>query len=99
MFIKKLGLYAAAISTMISYFVMLLYRHIDLKKYITIRIEKGLLLKTILIFAFAIFFYYYNHLIGNIISLAVVCLYAFLLNRSLLKEGADIALRKLHLKR
>ena len=97
-FIRSIGLYAAAISTMISYFVMLLYRHIDLKKYITIKIEKGLVLKTVLIFAFAIFFYYYNHLIGNIFSLVVVCIYAFLLNRSLLKEGADIALKKLHLK-
>ena len=98
LFIRKIGLYAAALSTMISYFVMMIYRHFDLKKYIHIQIEKGLILKTILIYGFAIFFYYYNHLIGNIISLFVVCLYAFFLNRSLLMDGYHAFLKKLHLK-
>ena len=31
LFIKKIGLYAASISTTVSYFVMMVYRHIDLK--------------------------------------------------------------------
>ena len=38
-FIKRIGLYAAAISTAISYFVMMVYRHIDLKKYVNIKLE------------------------------------------------------------
>ena len=40
-FIKYIGLYAAAISTAVSYFVMMLYRHIDLKKYVNIKLENG----------------------------------------------------------
>ena len=86
-FIKYIGLYAAAISTTISYFVMVLYRHIDLKKYVNIKYESGFFIKSFLIFTFAIFFYYYNHLITNIISLIVVCIYAFISNYSFLKES------------
>ncbi len=83
-FIKKFGLYAAALSTAISYFVMMVYRHIDLKKYVTITIEKGLVLKSILIYLFAIILYYQNNLYLNILSLLVVCLYAFFLNKKFL---------------
>ena len=60
--IKYLGLYAAALSTAISYFVMMVYRHFDLKKYMTITYEKGLLMKTILIFIFAIILYYQHNI-------------------------------------
>ena len=35
-FIKLIGIYAAALSTTFSYFVMMIYRHFDLKKYINI---------------------------------------------------------------
>ncbi len=86
LFVRKIGLYAAAISTTISYFVMMIYRHIDLKKYISIRLEKGFVWKTILIFGFTIALYYYNHLYLNILNLIVACFYAFFLNRTFLRE-------------
>ena len=86
-FIKYIGLFAAAISTTISYFVMFFYRHIDLKKYVNIQYEKGLFLKSFCIFIFAIFFYYYNQWYTNIISLIVVCIYAFLTNYDFLKSS------------
>jgi O-antigen/teichoic acid export membrane protein len=84
LFIKKIGLYAASISTAISYFVMMVYRHIDLKKYINIKIENGLILRTILIFTFSIILYYQNNLILNILNLIIVVIYAFLLNKDFL---------------
>jgi O-antigen/teichoic acid export membrane protein len=84
LFIKKIGLYAASISTAISYFVMMVYRHIDLKKYINIKIEDGLILRTILIFTFSIILYYQNNLILNILNLIIVVIYAFLLNKDFL---------------
>lgn len=84
LFIRSIGLYAAAISTTISYFVMMVYRHFDLKKYIHITLEKGFLLKTILIYSFAIVLYYYNHFYWNIFGLVVVCFYAFFMNKQFL---------------
>ena len=82
--IKFIGLWAACISTMISYFVMMIYRHFDLKKYIKIKYEKGIFIKTILIFAFAIVLYYQKNMILNIINLVVVSLYAFFINKKFL---------------
>ncbi len=84
LFIKKFGLYAASLSTAISYFVMMVYRHFDLKKYVNIKIEKGLIIKTILIFTFAIILYYQTNIYIRLFNLLVVCIYAFLLNKELL---------------
>ena len=94
-FIKSIGLYAAAISTAISYFVMMVYRHIDLKKYVSIKVEKKLIIYTILIFSFSIILYYQNNLILNIINLVVVCLYAFLLNRKFLFKSLKTVTSKI----
>ncbi len=84
-FIKKIGLYAASLSTAIAYFVMMVYRHIDLKKYINIKIEKGLIIKTILIFGFELIIYFQKNIFCYIIGLIVVCTYAILLNKSFIK--------------
>lgn len=94
-FIKKIGLYAAAISTAISYFVMMLYRHIDLKKYVSIKLEDGLIIKSICIFIFTIFLYYQHNLYLNILNLVVVCLYAFLSNKEFLKSSYKTILGKI----
>ena len=93
--IKFIGLWAACISTMISYFVMMIYRHFDLKKYIKIKYEKGIFIKTILIFAFAIVLYYQKNMILNIINLVVVSLYAFFINKKFLLGILKGVLKKL----
>ena len=95
LFIKKIGLYAASLSTAISYFVMMLYRHIDLKKYVTITIEKGLVLKSILIFTFAIIMYYQDRFYYHAISFVVVFIYAVLLNRKFLLSSMGVVLNKI----
>ena len=94
-FIKYIGLYAAAISTAISYFVMMLYRHIDLKKYVNIKISKGFIINTIIIFSYSIFLYYQRDILLNIINLAVVVCYAYLINRKFLKSSLDTVVGKL----
>lgn len=92
--IKHIGLYAASISTAVSYFVMMIYRHIDLKKYINIKYEKGLVIKTILIFTFSIILYYQKNLILDIINLVVVVIYAVIMNKDFLNSGKKIFLSK-----
>lgn len=95
LFVKSLGLYAASLSTAIAYFVMMVYRHFDLRKYINIKYDKGLIIKTVLIFTFSIFLYYQNNLILNIINLVVVVIYAFLLNKEFLISSKNTILKKL----
>lgn len=95
LFIKKIGLFAASISTAIAYFTMMVYRHLDLKKYVHIKYEKGLLIKTILIFTFSIILYYQNSFILNIINLVVVIIYAILMNKDFLNSGRKFVMNKL----
>ena len=94
LFIKYLGLYAASISTAISYFVMMVYRHIDLKKYVNIKYESGLIIKTFLIFTFSIILYYQKNMILNIINLIVVVIYAFIMNKDFLNSVKKLFLSK-----
>jgi len=94
-FIKQIGLYAAAISTAISYFVMMVYRHIDLKKYVNIKLSKGLVINSIIMFTFTIFMYYEKDLILNIISLTVAIAYALLINMKFLKGSWKTVLGKI----
>ena len=93
--IKPLGIYAAALSTTISYFVMMVYRHIDLKKYINIKIETSLIIKTIIMFSISIFVYYLNNMWLNIINLIVVVIYCVLLNKVFLLSTYKTVVGKL----
>ena len=82
--IKYIGLYAAALSTALSYFAMMVYRHYDLKKYMNIKYDNGLLLKTIAIYSFAILLYFQRNFYLDVLSLVVVVIYSFLLNKQFL---------------
>lgn len=84
--IKYIGLYAAAISTMVSYFIMMVYRHFDLKKHLKIKYEKGIFIKTVLIFTFSILLYYQRNIYLDILNLGVVSLYAVVINKEFLKS-------------
>ena len=95
LFVKRIGLYAAALSTAISYFIMMVYRHIDLKKYVNIQIEKGLILKTIFMFGFVLIFYYLRNIYYQIFSFIVVCLYAVLINKEFLLSIYNTLINKI----
>ena len=80
-FVRYIGLYAAALSTMIAYFSMFIYRHFDIKKHVNIKYENYFLTKTILMFAFVLVCYYINNFYLNITSLIIAIIYAYLVNR------------------
>lgn len=85
-FIKYIGLYAAAISTALSYFIMMIYRHIDLKKYVNIKYDKKIVFSIILMLIFTMLIYYKNDLITNILSLVVIIIYSILMNKNIIKN-------------
>lgn len=84
-FIKFIGLYAAAISTMLSYLIMAIYRHYDLKKYVNIKYENGLIIRSIIIFTIVIVIYYINNMYINIIGILITIIYVFLFNKDVIK--------------
>lgn len=94
-FIKQIGLYAAAISTMISYFVMMVYRHFDLKKYVNIKIEKKLIIESIIIYTFTLLIYYQKSIILHVICLLIACIYAFITNKDFLKSSYLTVVKKI----
>ena len=94
--IHFIGVFAAAISTAVSYFIMMMYRHFDLKKYINITYEKGLVIKTILIFTFAIILYYQRNIWLDILSLVVVIIYSVIMNKTFLVTSYQTVRSKLH---
>lgn len=80
--IKFIGLYAAAISTLVAYFAMMVYRFKDVKKYVEIKIEKGLVAKILLVAIITTVLYYINNIYLNIISLIIAVLYAIIINKN-----------------
>ena len=82
LFIKKIGLYAACLSTLIAYFVMLVYRYYDIKKIINIKIDINKYIFYISCYIVLLVTYYiYKPIIGLIIIVIVIIFY--------LKENKD----------
>lgn len=82
--IKKFGLYAASLSTLVSYSSMAIYRYFDIKKYVKAPLSKHNLILSILIGIMLMFSYYNNILILNIISLCIVLIYTFVINKDMI---------------
>ena len=92
--IKRFGLYAASISTLIAYLIMAIYRYIDIKKYLKIKLK----FKKILIFFISLFIssilYFINNLYINIINFLLVIAFCIVLNKSFLITIFDKAKKK-----
>lgn len=83
--VKFIGLYAASISTLVSYASTALYRRIDIRKYIQMKENiHNLLLNTIIV-VFVSGSYYFNNEILNIVTLLIACIYAVGVNLKLIK--------------
>ncbi len=81
--IKFVGLYAAVISTFASFFIMSIYRIMDInKKYFKIKIDKSLIIKTLIVLVIVLPLYYINNIYLNIFSLLVAILFAWNINKN-----------------
>lgn len=69
--IKSCGLYAAAISTLIAFFMLFIMRYIDVKKYVDIRLSTKNILAMILFFISGILIYEINNIYLNAVNLIV----------------------------
>ena len=92
--IKYIGLYAACLSTLISYMSMALYRYFDIKKYVNIKLDFKKLLLFSLIFLSSTFIYMYSNIYVVSINLLLVLLYSFMINRKSIKLCVDMLKEK-----
>ena len=83
--IKFIGLYAASISTFAAYFIIMLNRYKDIKKYVSLKMDNKMLLIAGIIILLILIIYYINNFILNLIGVIIACIYAFFSNRKYIK--------------
>ncbi len=94
--IKYIGLYAATISTLVAYFVMVIYRYKDIeKKYFKIEFDKKVLISASIITIAIIIFYYINNIALNLVSIIIVLIYSYLINKNSISHIINIILDKI----
>lgn len=82
--LKFIGLYAACVSTLLSYMIMSIYRYHDCQKYVKLKLKfKEIILYTF-IFILSSLIYIKGNLILKIMNLIFVIIYSIAINRSVL---------------
>lgn len=82
--IKPIGLYAACVSTLCSYLIMSIYRIIDCRKYINIKLNYSSIILFTFIFVLSSVIYYINNVYLNVLNLVFVIVYSVLVNKDIL---------------
>ncbi len=78
--VKKIGIYAASLSTFIAYLTMMIYRYIDVQKYAKIKIKTKTLFINVLLILVILPLYYLKNFYTNIIMFIIVVIYAIFIN-------------------
>lgn len=92
-FIKLIGVYAAALSTAIAFLVMAIFRHYDIKKYVNITYKNNIMIKLIIAYAVVIYLYYIDNQITNFINVILVIVISLVMNKSLITAAKNKALK------
>lgn len=83
-FVKLLGLYAASISTLVGYFVTMVYRVMDTKKYLKIKYDLKQILGISVSVILCCFVYYLNNKIISLIFFPIFIVMVYLFNRDII---------------
>lgn len=94
-FIKYIGIYAACISTFLSYFFMMLYRLYDIRKYIKLKFDIRKIIILLGMLFISTFLYYINVQMVSIILLTIEIPILYVLNKSFIKDFKNIFLNKI----
>ncbi len=97
-FIEKFGLYAASISTVISYLIMCVYRGIDIKKHVKVKYDIKIISTVFIMFAVISIIYYQQNFVMNIINLVIAIIVSLVLNRKIINLGIIKFLSTIHKK-
>lgn len=94
-FINKIGLFAASISTVVAYLSMSIYRYIDVQKYVKVKVELKSILYILLLSILVITTYYIRNNILCLISLVITIIFSILFNKDIIKSLFKIVKNKL----
>ena len=93
--IKDFGIYAAVISTILSFMVMGIYRYIDIQKYVSVKINFKELSLFIILGILSVIVYYCNIKIIQFIMMIVILIIIVLLNRNIIFKFLDIIKKRI----
>lgn len=96
--VNLVGLYAAAISTLVAFIIMSFYRLYDIKKnYFKISFDKKFIIKTIITLSIVLILYYINNLYLNILNVLIAILYAWNVNKDSIHVVLNLVKKKLNI--
>ena len=84
--IHFIGLYAAVISTAVAFFIMAVYRHFDLKKYVAIKYNIWDIVSALIGIIVISIIYYSGNMIWFIIGVVFAVIYSMVLNRKIIAK-------------
>lgn len=93
--IQKIGMYAAAVSSLVSYMVISIYRYYDIKKYVKVPINKKDIEIIIILFSITFVTYYVRNTILSGFTLISVFAFCVYFNWAILVQGFGIILKKI----
>lgn len=97
--INYIGLYAASISTFLAYFIMMLIRMKNIKKYVDIKYNYKCLMQILSMTILVVTLYYLQNMFINIISIIIVFAYAVIANRETLILIKNLNLKNIIMKK
>lgn len=87
--IKVIGLYAASISTFVSYLVVAVYRIIDTKKYLNIKFNYVRIFHLVVVSIMYGVIYYLRNKYISIIGLCIFAIWAIAMNREMIYKAIN----------
>lgn len=84
--VKRIGITAAAISTILAFAIMSIYRLIDVQKYVKLKLDIKGIIPIIILFIISIAGYYLGNTIIRIIILIIVLIASAYINRGMINS-------------
>ncbi len=85
LFMRKFGIIVACISTIISYAILSMYRIIDIRKYVNLRLDYKKYIFLAILIAILICLYQRNSILISAISIIITVIYSIIINKKHLK--------------
>lgn len=90
-----LGLFGAAIASVLAYVSMVIYRHYDIRKYVKVSINWKKLAPVILLSIISVALYYVNDPTMNVVNLLFVVVLSVYINKGVVLSTKDVLWQKL----
>ena len=93
--IRKIGIWAAILSTIIAFGSMTIYRIIDIRKYVNLKIDYKFLIFSFILFFVVTFIYLKNNFTLNIINVSMCLVFFVVFNKNMIKNLLSVLFKKI----